>query len=694
MKNTGCGRLALVATLAVSLSSPVMGHGGGHTPQPPPSWDDPPPAPGPAPTGPKSPSSPSSPSTPTAPSAPRPSAPTAPSGGAGPTNAPTTRPSTAQGNTDVSDWSLWWRFNQHAFLNLKDAIWAQETLSDDGGIFAGLGTIQRTHIDYRPSEQQLAELVLPALLEVLGREGQPQVLSGCLTALARIGHVDGTTSEVSAEDMLASFLANPNQQMGETAAVSLGILGRASLLTTLGSLIDDAEPGQKLCGRSKVPVRTRAFAAYGMGILANSSDNRDVRRFAAHRLANALVKDGTGSHDLGVACVNALGLVRLNSTPEHLHEDAGPQPPSASREALLLFLLERFDDSKLEDRVRAHLPRAMAAMALPAVEGDDTARTLVAETLMKAIENRRTHRSVEEGCVIALGILGNASNSELDQKIRAALTQVIQRGQVMSRNLALISIAKASSRPGPAWELDAHEEVTELLLQHVAKGKSRSRSWAALALGVQGYYLLELNQDLSESTSTALRQALVSCGSPEDIGAYALALGLRRDIDASEALTKKLFKFSADNARGALALSLGMVGNQESIEVLQALIPEAAYRPNLLRPTVQALALLNDKSVVTLLLEQLESTDSHAREAVYAWALAEAGDVRAVEPIVAMLLDEDMPALARGIATLAVGFICERGRVPWNTPIAIDVNYPANPESLFSFAGGGILNIR
>jgi len=598
---------------------------------------------------------------------------------------------------DLTGWSLWWRFNQHAYLELKDAIWAPGVASeDDDSFFLGHGTKTAVPASFRPTTEQLSELVVPALIEVLDEEGQPQVLSGCLTALARIGDVPTASGERSAAEVITSFFANSNQQMSETAAISLGILGRRSSLGDLGSLVDDGPRGRELCGRSEVPVRTRAFAAYGIGMLANQSDNRDVKRFAAHRLANALSQDDTASHDLGVACVNALSLVELPSVPAHWTGEAVERSPSASREAMLRFLLGRFDHRKLKEPVRAHLPRAMARIVGTerAGDGSSATRAAVASALLKTLGNSRADRTVRQGCVIGLGLLGGASESGLDREIRKALEGKITDGEVMSRHLALIALAQVSSRRGPDGSLAAAADGTARLLHHLAVGKSRSRPWAALALGVQGHRLLELDRELSDETSAAIRASLDDCRSPEDVGAYALALGLRRDIASAPLLLEKLFAFNDDHARGSIALALGMIGDHDAIGVLQRLLPEAAYRPNLLRPTAIALALLGDKSLVGYLTRQIEETDSSARRAVYAWALAEVGDVRAVDPVLTMLTDRELPALARGIATLAIGFICERGRVPWNTPLAVDVNYPANPESLFSPAGGGILNIR
>ena len=693
------GKWVVTAGALLLFSATALSHGGGHTPPPPPG-PPPPPYGGPGdgagpPTGGGGGGSPR-PTTP-GPASPGPTGPSSP-GPSGPgTGGPSPRTIIGANGLDLTGWSLWWRFNQHEYLDLKDAIWASGAASEtDDSFFLGHGTKTVVPASFRPTSQQLSELVVPSLLLVLEQESQPQVLSGCLTALARIGEVPDASGEKSTVDVITSFFANPNQQMSETAAISLGILGKQSSLSELASLLDDDERGRELTGRSEVPVRTRAFAAYGIGILANQSDNRDAKRYAAFRLASAFSQDDTGSHDLGVACVNALSLVELPSVPEHWAGETGERSPSASREAMLRFLLELFSDRNLKEPVRAHLPRAMVRLigAVGAEDADSGARATVADALLKALGNTRADRTVRHGCVIGLGLVGDASDTELDREIRKALEKTIVDGDLLGRNLALISLAKVTSRPGPDGSLVAATEGTLQLCNHLATAKSRSRPWAALALGVQGHRLLELGQDLSDETSAKIRASLDDCGSPEDVGAYALALGLRRDVASVPSLLERLFAFSDDNARGSIALGLGMIGDDGATGVLRRLMPEAAYRPDLLRPTAIALALLNDKSMVDYLIRQIAETDSSARRAMHLWALAEVGDVRAVDPVLAMLTDPEVPTLARGIATLAVGFICESGRVPWNTPLAVDVNYLAVPDSLFSPAGGGVLNIR
>lgn len=691
-------RTSLYAFFGAALLSTtsLLGHGGGHTPPPPPG-PPPPPAPppwsGPGDTG----AGPRSPGRGGGPSVPGPSGPAVPGAGRAQPGSSNPVPQTPipTSGFDPGTWDHWWRFNQNAFIDLKRGIWKVRTKTGSDEFFLGTGNQTVPATSLQPSRVQLAERVIPGLIRVLEREGRSEVLSGCLMALAKIGDVP-SAAEASTSEVLAGFIADGEQQMGETAALALGVLGSRTSLFDLAALAADEDRGRELCGGGKVATRTRAFAAYGLGFLARRSENEDVRRFAVHRLTRLLERDDSASHDLGVACIHALGLIVLPSSPDGIVH-AG-KPPGTSREALAGHLLELFANQRLSDRLRAHLPRALTVGIDPRASAQDENdhRSRVAAALMGALQRSRTDREVTYGCVFALGRIGNAGGGTLDVRIRKTLIKVAADGDSMARNFALIALAQVASTPGPDGydAMSGAAEVDSLLQKTLARGKSRSRPWAALALGVKGDRLRRRGLELSDDASAALRASLRDCGSPMDMGAYALALGMRRDVKARELLLEKLFGVKEAAARAHLAVAVGLLGERSSIDALRTALPEAAWQPDLLRGIAVGLGLLGDESLVPDLVKQMEETDSTARKGVCVWALALVGDARAVEPILAILEDESVSDLVRGIAALAMGFIAEPVERPWNTALALDVAYPASPATLFDPGGGGVLNIR
>ena len=106
-----------------------------------------------------------------------------------------------------------------------------------------------------------------------------------------------------------------------------------------------------------------------------------------------------------------------------------------------------------------------------------------------------------------------------------------------------------------------------------------------------------------------------------------------------------------------------------------------------------ALGLLGDKSLVLELTEMLKEASSLATQASLASALGFIGDERSVEPLVQMLADSNLTDTARGFAAVALGIVADKEDLPWNSKMAVDVNYRASTETQNTTDGKGLLNI-
>lgn len=713
MRTNREGWIGLALLLGFALPASLFAHGSG-APPPKPSKPPPPvgspgtgaPAPGGGsnpgpgdmvPTGPGS-GGPSAPSTP--PSTPGPSGPSTPPtappsrGPATPGPAPvgpTTAASTGgtEIGTDPADWGTWWQINQHAFLGLREAIWDPGVATGSDDFFLGIGEGRDLPAELRPSDAQLAERVAPALRRALEREKQIDVLSSSMVALAKLGDTQVAPGERTSLEVLRAFLRNSNQELQETAALCLGILGESAAPMDLGSLLADDARGRELVGGERVPLRTRAFAAYGLGVLAQRSERVDVRRWAAHQIVRAL-DERNAAADVAVACVNALALVELPSSSAQGARESGNAHPSSSREALVEHLLARLADERLDSRMRAHLPRALVR-SLRASAGPETKQ--VVESLLRIVETgRRGNRDVLRGAIQALGDLQSAGDEASETKVRRALLGAATEADALARPFAMIALAQAATRPGAPSE--GAKEAREFLLRALARGESRLRPWAGLALGVMAFRQRELGSEPSRDASLALRAALHDCGSPTELGAYALGLGLAGDIGSSGILLEKLARHSDDVARAQLAIALGLMRERSAAELLRGMLPESVYRPALMRGLAIGLALLGDKGSVPALASAMKETRSNSVRAVYAWTLSHIGDARAIDPMLALLEDQSLPDLTRASAAMGLGQVCERSPEPWNTPLAINSNYPESPQTFFDGAGsGGVLSI-
>src|SRR5262249_37038936 len=161
-------------------------------------------------------------------------------------------------DVDPAQWSAWWDLNKAPYLDLKRHVHAPGSASGDTSWFVGqYGAPAST----RPTEQQVREQVVPALLAVRAKETNNDLGSGTLVALARIG--PGGTGEAARrfESAIARYLVDANQEIRETAAVSLGILANSRSIPLLANLLWDTQAGRELVKRDEVDYRTRAFAA-------------------------------------------------------------------------------------------------------------------------------------------------------------------------------------------------------------------------------------------------------------------------------------------------------------------------------------------------------------------------------------------------------------------------------------------------
>jgi hypothetical protein len=174
---------------------------------------------------------------------------------------------------DLTLWQYWWGFNQAPYLRLRDAI-HQRVVTGSDDFWLGHGQRRGSSDSLAPSEPVIRGTVVPALRQALRSERQNDILDACLVALARIGDSQAEDgSEPLAAD-IKRFLSNSSAQLSETAAISLGILASDSADTVailLALLADDVVTLREhdVRMRGAVPVRTRAFAAYGLGLVGS-----------------------------------------------------------------------------------------------------------------------------------------------------------------------------------------------------------------------------------------------------------------------------------------------------------------------------------------------------------------------------------------------------------------------------------------
>ncbi len=711
--------LAAIAAGALGLQEISVGHGGTYRGP----GDIVPPGGGtptggtPATPGPGSPGSPG----PGNPGSPGPMTPGAPAGVPTGNPASSRTPGPGSGGPDLTLWQFWWGFNKEPYLELKNALNTGRPISaGDDEFFLGNGTQSQARDTYAPSRQTIHQLVVPALLRALEGERSKHIVSSCMIALAKIGDErdEAGGPKQGFARRIASFLRDPDQEIRETAAIALGILGDPDSIDLLGQLAMDTDAGRAMVSRNQrasgeVDRRTRAFATFGLGLLGYESKEQDERVQVVRTLIGIL--DGpareSATRDLAVAAVNALGLVELDSDPDFAPVGDSPTAGWECRQAQVRYLLERYRDEGLDHLVRAHCPIAMARLLQspdPRKQWENAAESRhaplkreVCRALLADLDpDARAQRELRMSAVLALGLLGDCDSDEVDAQIREALIAVPSNfTDHQVRNFSVVALARVGGRPGcGAGERFAGlAEVSDRLGRQLRRGKDHIRPWAGLALGVLEHARAASDGALSPREAVAgwLRAVLEDTTTPVEVGAFAVALGILGDGSSSaskELVREKLETTSQSDARGYCAVALGLMKDTAAKELIQKVVRESRFRPELLRSAAVGLGLLGDKDLVPDLIEMLGEAGSLSSQASITSALGFIGDRRSIEPLIAMLENRELTDLARGFAAVALGIVSDRKGLPWNAKLSVHSNYRASTSTL-TRDGTGVLDI-
>jgi HEAT repeat protein len=645
---------------------------------------------GPSTPGPGGPGSPG----PSGPSTPGPVGPGSPGGSPGAPASPTT--GGGGGGPDLTAWTFWWEFNKEPYLNLKAMIHAGGTQTGSDGWWLGQGTKNDAKDSMRPSEEQIRQKVVPALLRALETESNNDILTGCMVALAKIGDEKDESGSSKFVEAIKPHLKSKVQEIAETAAVALGILANEDSAPDLVGLMRDNAVGRGLVGGGEVSLRTRAFAAYGLALLGARTQKEGKRSEIIENLVDVLENDQSSMRDIKVACLISIGLVPLEQIhPSDAAAEVKTLAAQSCRVGQIEYLIRYFENVKENHYlIRAHAPAALARLltGLP-VEDHAAYKSRVAKLLLDGCEkNSKEKNEVIESCILALGQIGDNDSEKLDEQIRTALIDATKdQSDQQSRNFSLIALAQTGGRIG-AGDAPAKNKVSDHLQKSLA-GKSQLQPWAGMAIGVYGRALTDNGAAAPAEAAMALRKVLEEEKSGDKLGAYAIAVGILKDLEARETLLEKLDKTKEELPRGYITVGLGLMGAREAIAPIQSIIKESKYKADLLKQAAIALGLLGDKELVPDLIKMLEEAKGLATQAALASALGTIGDSRSIDPLVAMLENKDITDSARGFAAVALGIVADKEALPWNSKISVDLNYRATTSTLNDTEGTGILNI-
>lgn len=646
-------------------------------------------------------------------------------------------PGTATGAAvNRASWEDWWHFNKDPYLELKRAVASGLPVTTADQLASG-----STH-NAGVSPDVLRSRVAPALRALLESEKSPEIVGATMVALARVCGPTGagalgpaasrglSTTDAATIALLQSRLRDPNQEIAETAALSLGILRSEDSLPILEALLTESAQGKELVGGRAVSDRTKAFAAYGIGLVGTSAKNNRARQMVARALCGFLARSESPTaraapvSDVEVAAVIALSIDRLDpdrpvlATPlvpaSSPMGSGGSGPAWVSRQSALRFARGIFLDNRRPAVVRAHAATAIARLAS---DSPEEIRAEGQEEFLAALRARsKLENAPLQSCAQGLGLVGDSGGSAADRKIRMALIGVLEDADIQARSFALIALAEMGARaPAGEEEGDGPAAFRNILTGQLLRGHSSTRPWAAVALGVLERRLADARAlagrnggkqanagagqvsgaeaAAAERSRAILRSYFAAAKQRTHIGAGAIALGLCRDLRAVPMLLERLSEATEDQGQGYVSLALGMIGDPQAATALKEIVLASKYKPESLEQASTALALLGDKSTAPELAEMLGKAQGQAAQASIAVALGRIGDVRTIEPLLKLIDRKDLTASARAFAAAALGQVADNDPLPWYTPIAVDLNYAATTGTLLAGDGSGLLEI-
>ncbi|MEZ6020374.1 MAG: HEAT repeat domain-containing protein [Planctomycetota bacterium] len=445
--------------------------------------------------------------------------------------------------------------------------------------------------------------MVPALKKVLEKERGNDIITGAMIALAKIGDSKEESGTSEFEQIIKQFLKDSNQEISETAAVALGILANPASVDILTQLLTDSEDARRLLGKTEVPWRTRAFAAYGLGLIGNRCGDPNVSKQIAATLVEVLNSPSFATRDIKVAAMTAYGLTPLESLTAEAPEGADLNALAAqTRQGQIAWLMDYLDEAKERANsrtrhymVRAHVPTAMARLLADGNGEFEKERDAVLTMLVDVVdEHSKYNVSIQQSAILAMGQVADARKSSNKKSphalAQAALERLTKDGDQQGRRYALIAMAQAAARTAPEKDAQgkdiedpagARDDMRKAIVSRMAKAKGEQRAWAGLALGVHGRALADASQGVLDSAAlAALKTECEDCKTPSEAGAYMLGLGLLKDTSSAELILKKLDFFGgSDETRGHAAVAAGLMGYTQAKQRIQEILEGSAFRP-------------------------------------------------------------------------------------------------------------------
>ena len=581
---------------------------------------------------------------------------------------------------DLGRWEFWWEFGKDPYLRLRDTIYSDRSV-DPGHALWNPRLAAGAPIASPPTTKDV-RAVASQLSALLSSSKDRDTSSACLLALAKIGPAQ---AGFDLTELFTPFLARGDQELRESSAIAFGISGSLDQETQqiLADLIEDSSHGRTLSGNSAVNERTRAFAAYASGLLLHRSREASTSMRLIRPLQEVLNHPADNKRNLMVATIEAMAL---------FPRDWQSKAARTLRNAIVKDL-GRYYDRGLgvgDQLIQAHVPTAIARL-LPRKSIEALKwRARFAADLMAGLRSSSASKSgvkvnnhVAQSCALALGSMCGPweDDNSASREVGELLVRVHQdhRDQ-QTRSFATLALARIGGK----------KPSTYLASQLRGANKAIEQPWLAVSLGIiaakqriEGSHEGKSAVEFEQLTKALLKQ-FGKARNPGTIGALAIALGLTGSPDARDVLRQTLVdEAKRDDVAGYVALALGLLQDARAIPDLRVLRKDSVRRTFVMMQSVRALGLLGDHTLTDQLNAELAAPGvSLIRLSAIASALAQIGDRRSLPALQKLLADTDVAPLTRAFAAVALGGVCDKDPLPWNSIYASQVNYRASTETL------------
>ena len=537
----------------------------------------------------------------------------------------------------------------------------------DGELIGGVWASRVEDTD-APTRAQKEYLIHPGIERLRDKVRDLDVQSEGLIALGRLSMFE----ELSVETM-RDYLRAPSQDLAHSAVLGLGLLGDELAWSSLRSLmVDDANGRWLVANQAGVPTTTRAWAALATGIGVSQWGERAQEEAVAVLLQAAQAADSLP--ELQASALIALGMV-----------------PAREESTQFESLLGMLHDSGLNQSVRAMVPAALARSAQGVKDRMEVAR----EELLGQLTGSQA-ATVRQAAIRALALVPN-QNMEADHLAVEALRKLsLQARTPEERHFAALALAEIAAQIQDVKEI---EEIAAALVAQLGDGSPEHAAWAAIGLGVLGYEQ-PLWAGISQvRAERALLAALVDGKAEELRGAAAIALGLIGQQNAAPTLMQILQDGDHPSLRGHAAVALGLLGAQDAEEVLLKQLASSAHRPTLLEQTTIGLALLGSDELHSRLLDMLAPKEgvlpTLAEVTAASRGIALIGDARTAPFLLTAMDNESLTHKSRALAARALGYLADSDSTPWQLRMMPGLHHLAVPSSVLDWeSGNGVLDRR